>query len=52
MLLTLKSNYIIGIDMHEEYYFFYSTLINSVWVPESFLFIECFIKYFDIADSI
>ncbi len=38
MLLTLRSNYIIGIDSHEEYYFFYTTLIHSVWIPDpSFL---------------
>jgi len=38
MLLTLRSNYIIGIDTHQEYYFFYTTFIHSVWVPDpSFL---------------
>jgi len=34
MLLPLRSNYIIGIDSHEEYYFFYNTLIHSVWIPD------------------
>ena len=33
MLLALRSNYIIGVDTHEEYYFFYSTFLNSIWVP-------------------
>jgi len=38
MPLTLRSNYIIGVDIHEEFYFFYSTLIHSVWIPDpSFL---------------
>jgi uncharacterized membrane protein len=38
MLLTFRSNYIIGIDTHEEFYFFYTTFIHSVWVPDpSFL---------------
>jgi len=34
LLLELRSNYIIGIDMHQEYYFFYTTLSQSVWIPD------------------
>lgn len=33
MLLTLRSNYIIGVDSHEEYYFFLTTLFQSLWIP-------------------
>jgi|GEM_PF-5040847 len=35
MLLTLRSNYIIGTDSHEEYYFFYNTFIHSIWIPDA-----------------
>ena len=35
MLLSLRSNYILGIDTHEEYYFFSTTLINSRWIPDT-----------------
>jgi len=34
MTLELRSNYIIGIDMHEEYYFFISTLSHALWIPD------------------
>jgi len=33
MVLALRSNFIIGVDTHEEYYFFYTTLIQSAWIP-------------------
>ena len=34
MILALRSDYILGIDIHEEYYLFLTTLTNAVWVPD------------------
>jgi uncharacterized membrane protein len=35
MLITLRSNYIIGIDTHEEYFIFFTTMLHLTWVPNS-----------------
>jgi uncharacterized membrane protein len=32
MIMSLKSNFIIGDDVHQEYYFFYTTFIQSAWI--------------------
>jgi uncharacterized membrane protein len=40
MLLALRSNYILGFDSHEEYFLFYTTLIQSVWIPDSNLLLS------------
>lgn len=40
MLFTLRSNYIIGIDSHEEYFLFYNTLTQSVWIPDPTLLLS------------
>lgn len=38
MELALRSNYLIGVDTHDEYYFFYTTLSQAIWSPDlSFL---------------
>jgi len=34
MILALKSNYILGDDVHSEFYFFQLTITNSLWVPD------------------
>jgi uncharacterized membrane protein len=34
LMLALRSNYIIGVDTHEEYYLFMTTLIHSIWIPD------------------
>ena len=40
MLLSLRSNYIVGVDTHEEYYFFYTTFSKSIWIPNPSLLLS------------
>ena len=40
MLLSLRSNYIVGVDTHEEYYFFYTTFSQSIWIPNPSLLLS------------
>jgi uncharacterized membrane protein len=40
LIVSLRSNYIIGDDVNEEYYLFFSTLTNMVWVPDSTLLLN------------
>jgi len=40
MLITLRSNYIIGVDTNEEYFIFHSILLQSFWVPDPTLLLS------------
>jgi uncharacterized membrane protein len=34
MLLAIRSNFILGVDINEEYYFFLTTLTKSIWFAD------------------
>lgn len=40
LILALRSDFILGIDVHEEYYLFLTTLTNAVWVPDPSLLLS------------
>jgi uncharacterized membrane protein len=40
MILALRSNYLLGVDVHEEYFLFLTTLTNSIWIPDPYLLLS------------
>ncbi len=40
MIVSLRSNYILGDDINEEYYLFFSTQAHSIWFPDPTLLLN------------